>query len=121
IGKAAGRERGEISGVAVSLKKKKYKVVSIIVGCGGQDTCRPSSGWRRRSVSCAVTTLADSRVLSCRGVAGQYVFFSSRRRHTRLVSDWTSDVCSSDLLKGLSQQIVDQAECFAPGSYALMP
>src|SRR5438093_6068278 len=26
-------------------------------------------------------------------------FFSSRRRHTRLVSDWSSDVCSSDLIK----------------------
>src|SRR5262249_59236310 len=25
------------------------------------------------------------------------VFFASRRRHTRLVSDWSSDVCSSDL------------------------
>src|SRR5262249_59722235 len=24
-------------------------------------------------------------------------FFQSRRRHTRLVSDWSSDVCSSDL------------------------
>src|ERR1019366_3366211 len=24
-------------------------------------------------------------------------FFSSRRRHTRLVSNWSSDVCSSDL------------------------
>src|SRR5438093_3652528 len=24
-------------------------------------------------------------------------FFSGRRRHTRLVSDWSSDVCSSDL------------------------
>src|SRR5262249_57147163 len=24
-------------------------------------------------------------------------FVSSRRRHTRLVSDWSSDVCSSDL------------------------
>src|SRR5258706_9429737 len=27
-----------------------------------------------------------------------YFFFSSRRRHTRLVSDWSSDVCSSDLV-----------------------
>src|SRR5258706_576166 len=27
---------------------------------------------------------------------GVNVFFSSRRRHTRLVSDWSSDVCSSD-------------------------
>src|SRR5262249_60719322 len=27
-----------------------------------------------------------------------FFFFSSRRRHTRLVSDWSSDVCSSDLM-----------------------
>src|SRR5262249_56512602 len=26
-----------------------------------------------------------------------WFMFSSRRRHTRLVSDWSSDVCSSDL------------------------
>src|SRR5256885_11874701 len=26
-------------------------------------------------------------------------FFSSRRRHTRLQGDWSSDVCSSDLWK----------------------
>src|SRR5690242_20826968 len=26
-------------------------------------------------------------------------FFSSRRRHTRLTCDWSSDVCSSDLPK----------------------
>src|SRR5205814_8029683 len=26
-------------------------------------------------------------------------FFSSRRRHTRCLSDWSSDVCSSDLGK----------------------
>src|SRR3989454_4659846 len=27
------------------------------------------------------------------------IFFSSRRRHTRLQGDWSSDVCSSDLSK----------------------
>src|SRR2546430_3511526 len=27
-------------------------------------------------------------------------FFSSRRRHTRFDCDWSSDVCSSDLLAG---------------------
>src|SRR3954466_12971712 len=27
-------------------------------------------------------------------------FFSSRRRHTRLSCDWSSDVCSSDLMYG---------------------
>src|SRR5690349_24189629 len=26
-----------------------------------------------------------------------YFFFSSRRRHTRSLRDWSSDVCSSDL------------------------
>src|SRR5256885_10693114 len=28
-------------------------------------------------------------------------FCSSRRRHTRLQGDWSSDVCSSDLRRGL--------------------
>src|SRR3989454_1497079 len=28
-----------------------------------------------------------------------FFFFSSRRRHTRLQGDWSSDVCSSDLLE----------------------
>src|SRR5471030_1522736 len=29
-----------------------------------------------------------------------FFFFSSRRRHTRCLSDWSSDVCSSDLANG---------------------
>src|SRR5256885_3614237 len=29
-------------------------------------------------------------------------FFSSRRRHTRLQGDWSSDVCSSDLAGGFT-------------------
>src|ERR1035438_10554365 len=36
-------------------------------------------------------------------------FFSSRRRHTRCLSDWSSDVCSSDLgpdlLLGFGRQV----------------
>src|SRR5256885_5233195 len=28
-----------------------------------------------------------------------FFFFSSRRRHTRLQGDWSSDVCSSDLVQ----------------------
>src|SRR5262245_66025707 len=31
-----------------------------------------------------------------------FFFFSSRRRHTRCLSDWSSDVCSSDLVAGAS-------------------
>src|SRR6266850_5966668 len=32
-----------------------------------------------------------------------FFFFSSRRRHTRLQGDWSSDVCSSDLLQMLKE------------------
>src|SRR3989454_4299868 len=31
-------------------------------------------------------------------VFSYFFFFSSRRRHTRLQGDWSSDVCSSDLV-----------------------
>src|SRR5215467_5735497 len=33
----------------------------------------------------------------------RFFFFSSRRRHTRLQGDWSSDVCSSDLVCGDSE------------------
>src|SRR6267142_200952 len=32
-------------------------------------------------------------------IVDQLIFFSIRRRHTRLTCDWSSDVCSSDLLR----------------------
>src|ERR1039458_3993669 len=32
-------------------------------------------------------------------------FFSSRRRHTRCLSDWSSDVCSSDLCNRASAAV----------------
>src|SRR5258705_11853666 len=34
-------------------------------------------------------------------------FFPSRRRHTRCLSDWSSDVCSSDLAGSVVEQISD--------------
>src|SRR5437762_11091650 len=33
-----------------------------------------------------------------------FFFFSSRRRHTRYIGDWSSDVCSSDLLPGFRRR-----------------
>src|SRR5437016_6864097 len=40
-------------------------------------------------------------------------FFSSRRRHTRLVSDWSPDVCSSDLLVSVwTEQEVSDTDTF---------
>src|SRR5438128_7057530 len=48
---------------------------------------------------------------------GRFFFFSSRRRHTRCYRDWSSDVCSSDLLsvtrrvyaEGLTRPVVVQS------------
>src|ERR1022692_5133274 len=39
-----------------------------------------------------------------------FFFFSSRRRHTRLQGDWSSDVCSSDLLIGSYSADIDLQE-----------
>src|SRR5262245_38531954 len=36
-----------------------------------------------------------------------FFFFSSRRRHTRCLSDWSSDVCSSDLTIGFEQVAIE--------------
>src|SRR5207253_8102589 len=34
-----------------------------------------------------------------------YFFFSSRRRHTRWPRDWSSDVCSSDLISYVNNTV----------------
>src|SRR5205807_5276972 len=40
--------------------------------------------------------------------------FSSRRRHTRLQGDWSSDVCSSDLDRGSPENAaaLDRSGCY---------
>src|SRR3712207_8023502 len=35
-----------------------------------------------------------------------WVFFSSRRRHTRYWRDWSSDVCSSDLMASYARHLI---------------
>src|SRR5258705_5640951 len=54
----------------------------------------------RRDRACALT-----RTPRVPGLGGCVlcVFFSSRSRHTRCLSDWSSDVCSSDLLRDHSR------------------
>src|SRR5262249_43424236 len=49
------------------------------------------------SIWCISATRELIFPLSSACVVRAVFFFSSRRRHTRLVSDWSSDVCSSDL------------------------
>src|SRR2546428_2372038 len=44
--------------------------------------------------------LEDARNRCAASAAPVVFFFSSRRRHTRSDRDWSSDVCSSDLIEG---------------------
>ena len=45
-------------------------------------------------------------------------FFSSRRRHTRYIGDWSSDVCSSDLARFKLYSIgVTKTQELEQGSY----
>src|SRR5256886_9048481 len=53
------------------------------------------------STSCTASYLGGEVSYLTLQVAGHDLFFfSSRRRHTRFDCDWSSDVCSSDLLGG---------------------
>src|SRR5690606_40421284 len=47
-----------------------------------------------------------------------YFFFSSRRRHTRFSRDWSSDVCSSDLLENCGY-IFNPSVKYSPETRAL--
>ena len=46
-------------------------------------------------------------------------FFSSRRRHTRLRRDWSSDVCSSDLFDKPQQFSTGMVHVFVNGTQVL--
>src|SRR5690242_1143310 len=57
---------------------------------------------KTQSAACALTqALGEVRNAQLRDLhiclREKLFFFSSRRRHTRLTCDWSSDVCSSDL------------------------
>src|ERR1035438_10261689 len=89
-------EEGKFRWAPDHLKKKKRKKIK----------CRGSmADKRRRGGVCSTaraagnTDILHGSVL-CPAVGWGlflFFFFSSRRRHTRCLSDWSSDVCSSDL------------------------
>src|SRR2546430_7665098 len=55
--------------------------------------CSTSCKWRRQRLRVDYELNALLQI---------FFFFSSRRRHTRFDCDWSSDVCSSDLLTGFA-------------------
>src|SRR6516225_4146629 len=76
------------------IKKKTGKQMRIVVNAllGRWDFHQPQQidGARTRLFSIQ-SAVADESLCNL-------FFFSRRRRHTRLTCDWSSDVCSSDLL-----------------------
>src|SRR6266849_4943839 len=82
-----------MSGVAVRLKKKIY----------ARPSWQPNIGCARR-MEADVSAVADPNTgvavfAPTSSTASAFFFFSSRRRHTRSTRDWSSDVCSSDLVE----------------------
>src|SRR5262249_41946987 len=62
---------------------------------------RALNGRFNTSITHAYSIVIGSKHITLNATGGGFLtaskyFFSSRRRHTRLVSDWSSDVCSSD-------------------------
>src|SRR5256886_3180445 len=53
---------------------------------------------RRRSRGTPRPACRRDALIYLRASDWRFFFFSSRRRHTRFDCDWSSDVCSSDLL-----------------------
>src|SRR5260370_18618061 len=45
-----------------------------------------------------------------------FLFFSSRRRHTRFKCDWSSDVCSSDLVGEANAETLVAIQIETPGA-----
>src|SRR5574344_1432013 len=84
IGRASCRERVLISVVAVSLKKKKVGMI---------DKTKPTQNHGEDILIDASKSCESRR----KPIGNNSV--SSRRRHTRLSGDWSSDVCSSDLIR----------------------
>src|SRR5437762_9152952 len=59
------------------------------------------------TITCSVTCISIIALRSQRRWSS--FFFSSRRRHTRYIGDWSSDVCSSDLFRVLDRGPRSQA------------
>src|SRR5690242_4410984 len=75
------------TGVGLSCTKRPCEAL-----LGPTGTVTPLSRHTEQAGWSEWTTVIRPALLSC-----TLFFFSSRRRHTRLTCDWSSDVCSSDL------------------------
>src|ERR1022692_4717510 len=81
-----------MSVVAGLLKKKKEARIRLFSVAFAASMSIASSTQANRSNGMASSSRNPDSIFVM-------FFFSSRRRHTRLQGDWSSDVCSSDLLR----------------------
>src|SRR3989337_1677005 len=89
-----------MSGGAGSFKKKKKKKKHGKEADGGA-ACDLTETFGRSQPACTVrATRSGKTCAKCWCSSGLFFFFPSRSRHTRCYRDWSSDVCSSDLLGG---------------------
>src|SRR5205807_3011405 len=80
--------------------------------------------WRGCMNDMSSTAVMEYRRLDAYNIMSLiFFFFSSRRRHTRLQGDWSSDVCSSDLKGHCGNPVSGVAVTFAasPGSGTVTP
>src|SRR5256884_2471726 len=81
--------------------------------------CRPNVRYRSDHLIGSDSDMR-SRLIRQSKFRGSYLlfFFSSRRRHTRCSRDWSSDVCSSDLV-ATTGQALDFTPAFSPDGKTL--
>src|SRR5256885_3477393 len=130
---AAGTRCGRVRELAMIPQEDRARVAMLIVRTKSGDRMLPSSTITsieasvRSDVSCSQWATSDGSegwLLLGRDLLDQQVidvfgrkvvrvndvdllfFFSSRRRHTRLQGDWSSDVCSSDLRRRFEAYLV---------------
>src|SRR6267142_1150703 len=91
----------------VSLKEKTkafFIDAYVYLGCIGVDL-----GVTHTGDGCRLTSAMTAKTLEFWLVASDACafFISSRRRHTRVTWDWSSDVCSSDLVHGIARDLAE--------------
>src|SRR5260221_3798580 len=80
-------EKDRIAGVGTRQALQRRFPTAEIVDCKGRIVMPGMVNTHTHLFQTLLKGLGDDMVL---------IFFSSRRRHTRSLCDWSSDVCSSD-------------------------
>src|SRR6267378_944279 len=78
--------------LSVFFRDRNKLFIELCVDCGTDFDCRPVG----QPAPLKIPFYSCCR--PCQDKTRLCFFFSSRRRHTRSLRDWSSDVCSSDLM-----------------------